>query len=54
MKNYKAPELEVIRFAAEDIITTSGGQATVKLTVADGSYDFDENATGAEMSYGEF
>ena len=52
MKNYKAPELEVIRFAAEDIITTS--QAAVKLTVADGSYDFDENATGAEMSYGEF
>ena len=52
MKNYKAPELEVSRFAAEDIITTS--QATVKLTAVDGSYDFDETATGATMSYGEF
>ena len=29
MKNYKAPELEIVKFSHEDIMTTSGGGTTV-------------------------
>ena len=46
MKKYIAPEMEISKFAAEDVITTSVIEptATIKFDAADPSYDFGAGA----------
>ena len=51
MKKYSAPEMEIAKFAAEDIITASATEPTVaiKYDSADPSYDFGSGATYTEF-----
>ena len=49
MKNYKAPELEVVKFSHEDIMTASSGgnlEPTVKMNFSESeaNYTFSNNA----------
>lgn len=54
MKNYKAPELEIVKFSHEDIITASSLPAlVVDSSAASGEYNY-EAADGAETKYGTF
>ena len=56
MKNYKAPEREIVKFSHEDIMTTSNPdalQVANKGTGAEtGEYVYESN--GGEVKYGTF
>ena len=55
MKNYKAPELEIVKFSHEDIMTTSNPDA---LQVAGGTgsteAEYTYQGSGGTIKYGQF
>ena len=53
MKKYIAPELEMMKFNAEDIITTSGGGAVVPANQLVGNTDYTLNAAMADIEFNQ-